>query len=341
MWTTYRIHDLLTVHTNTSLPIPSYFVTEADLPPPELSVHETTEFDSTPPSYARRLASHHYWFDDGTLTVSYPSTPAGNPVAVQISDLHRTETTLRYTPAFRQSVDFGELFEGILTVKLIDADVALVHAGALADGDRATLLTSMGRMGKTSTILSILSTTDDVGFLGDNIILVDPDGWAYAWPATVGVFPGTAVSDEYLPSSERLRVKCKRILANSDLLVALLLHKFSRDLSESIEPTEFARIMPQASIERIFVLNGGRLPTSDRNLSTSDLSAKVATGTDMELDPQNYYLSLYAFAGDAQSVHPTQIKRRREDLIKQAFAEVERCELFASDVSGYADRIDL
>lgn len=337
----YGIHDLLTVRTNTQLPIPEYFGGRAASGEVELEIHEGRSFPFEPPPYARRLASHRYWYDDGTLTVAYPTTPSGKPIAVRLEALHEARTKLHYTPAFRRMVDFAQLVEGLLTMKLLDAGIALIHAGGLVTDGRATVLASMGRMGKTSTILSVLSANPDAAFMGDNVILVDRDSHAHAWPATVGIFPGTAVPESRIPPQTRRRIMAKRLVAKSDRLVALLLHKLSVDLSESVDPNHLTEIVDEAPIGHLYILNGGRERAKERGLSVSPAVAKIATATDMELDPANYYLSLYAFAGDRPALHPARVKFRREEILEEALADISIQEIFGADVSSYADRIQL
>lgn len=320
--------------------IPSYFKSEETKSEHIIEVEERQNLNTEVPSFARRLASHHYWYNDGSLTVRYPTTPTGKPMAVQINGLTENVTRLVYTPAFRQNTDFQALFEGMLTMKLLDAGVALIHAGAVVNSGSATVLTSMGRMGKTSSLLTLLSEDSGQGFMGDNILLLDSRGTVYSWPATLGVFPGTAIADEQLPESTRLRVMVKRLIAKSNLLSAALLHKFSIDLSENLAPEAVSdELVDEAPISRIYLLNGGRLDREGRTLTHTEAAAKIATGTDMELNPQNYYLSLYAFAADSERIHPSVVKRRRETIIRNAVEDVKVKELFANSVSGYVDSI--
>lgn len=339
----YDIHGSLAVRGNVELPIPDYFTEEEPTNRRTLVVEERRDLDTTVPPHARRLASHRFWFDDGTLTVRYPSIPFGTAPVVRLEGLGAEVTRLTFTPRFRSNADFKGLFEGVLTTKLLDAGLALVHAGAVVGGRGATILASMGRMGKTSTLLTLLAEDPDLGFMGDNVLLLDDAGTVYAWPATLGVFPGTAVTDDRLPKSSRLRVRIKRLVARSDLASATLLHKFSVDLSEAVSPEDLAdEIVDTAPLDRLFVLNGGR-PTGQgrrRSLDADGAAAKIATGTDMELDPDDYYLSLYSFVGDDRSVHPVRVKDRRREILLSALDDGRSQELFADDVEDYVSLID-
>lgn len=337
---TYDIHGLLTVRSNARLPIPAYFETAKTTGDRILEVVEDESLSPTIPPYARRLATHHYWFENETLTVTYPSPPFGGRLVVKLSGLGSANVRLSYTPAFRSNTDFDGLLEGILTTAFLDAGIALIHAGAVVDASGSTVLASMGRMGKTSTLLSLLRSDPGLGFMGDNILLLDESGQVYSWPATLGVFPGTAVADEQLPDATRLRVRLKRLLARSDIVSAALLHKFGVDLSENLHPDAVAdHIVDSAPIDRFYLLNGGRPDVDSRVVDTDTATAKIATGTDMELDPADYYLSLYSFVADDESVHPAVVKERRRGILTASLAGLTVRELFADDVAGYTKLI--
>lgn len=336
----YNIHDFLTVRTNDDLPVPDYFAGSEASSNSVLDVVRVQSIDSIEHLRPRRLASHRYWRSDDALAVEYPSTPTGKQVAVRLKGIETDHTTVQYTPAFRKMADFDGLFEGLLTVKLQQEDVSLIHAGGVAQNGVATLFASMGRMGKTSTILSLLAERPDLTFLGDNVLLMDTDGIAYAWPATLGVFPGTAVRTAQLPSGRRHLVELKRLIARSELLSALLLHKFSIDLSENVEPTQVASGIERAApVRHLYLLNGGRAQNGTRVLESDEAAAKIATGTDMELDPDDYYLSLYAFTSDERDVQPSVVKQRRQQLLFDSLDAIDVTEIYADDVLGYVDLV--
>lgn len=339
--TTYDVHGVLTVKTNGDLPIPSFLEGDGDASR-ELHVERRDRIPVPGRSWGRRLASHRYWVDDGTLTVSYPSSPTGQQVRMRLSGLPDQRTRLEYTPKFRSMVDFSGLFEGLLTRKLLDAGVALIHAGAVVVDGEATVLASMGRMGKTSTILSLLATENDLGFMSDNLLLVDADGRAYAWPATLGVYPGTAVDPDAFDRKTSRRMRVRRLVARSDLLAAGLLHVLGQDLSVDVPPEAVAdEITSAASIRRIYLLNGGTRTSEARVLARDATVQKLATGTDMELDPDDYYLSLYAFTGEHAHLHPTAVKSARTNILESAVDELQVVELRADGPGEYVGGIDL
>lgn len=342
MGETYEIHDFLAVETNDDLPLPDYFTTETSSLGRRLVVESVDEIETGAPASSRRLASHRYWRTDDGIVVAYPSTPTGKRAVVELSGIGDDETVIRYTPTFRENVDFEGLLEALVTRKLLDAGVALVHAAGIVCDGRATVLASMGRMGKTSTTLSVLGRRDDLGFMGDNVLLLDREGTAYAWPATLGVFPGTAVADETLPGDVRFRVRLKRILARSDFVAAALLHKFSVDLSEDLSPSAVAsEITETAPVDHFYLLNGGYPETGVYPLTAREAAPRVATGTDMELSPEDYYLSLFAFTGETISAHTGEVVQHRRSIVVDALEDIQIQELRANDVTDYVSLLEL
>lgn len=67
-------------------------------------------------------------------------------------------------------------------------DLSIVHAAALALGDRAVLVAGTGGTGKTSALLA-LRNNDDISFITDDIAIISRDGKVFpnlAWPKVYG-----------------------------------------------------------------------------------------------------------------------------------------------------------
>lgn len=331
---TYRLHDFLTIETNVDLQIPDFHHTtdESDLPSNVLRVIETADGSTLKPD------SGAVEFDDGTLRMC----PDGveQEAAISISGLDSNQTVIRWTPTFRRKYDYMSVYEGALSIRLLDRNVAVVHAAGIEYEGRCLVLPSMGRMGKTTTILNVLNKVPEAGFLSDNLLLVDRSGDAYAYPATPVVFPGTAFDDRDLSLTERLSLLGRQTVARSDLLSALLLHRYDVDLSQSVFANEYAgRTVPSAPIDEVVVLNGARSNSQNRDHSTESVVAKIATGTDMELDPDDRFLEAYATRSSAERIHPVSVRERRRDVLLSALETVPCSELFRNDITEYTSEL--
>ncbi|WP_251328608.1 hypothetical protein [Haloplanus pelagicus] len=331
---TYRIHDFLTVETNVDLQIPEFHRVspESALQEPRLRIEETTDRSAVAPDEGAVA------FADGTLRLRPDGT--GSDAAISVSGLEADRTTIRWTPAFRRHHDYMSVYEGALTAKLLDRDVAVVHAAGIERDGNGLLLASMGRMGKTTTTLNVLDAVPSAGFLSDNLLFVDRSGTAYAYPATPVVFPGTKFDRRQLGPVERVALWGRRTVARSELGSALLLHRYGIDLSQSILAEEYAeRVVASAPVSELVLLNGGRAGPSERTHTPASAVPKIATGTDMELEPGDDALSQYALRAGVPRIHASSIKRRRHELLVDALDSVPLSELFRNDIADYADAL--
>lgn len=330
----YGVANRLAVHTNVAsdIHVPMSLKGRSLQTKNVMRVEEVDEIAFPPSEPTRRLADHRVAHSADSLTVRYPTDPLGRRIEMRLSNLLETGTTeLTFTAGFKRHADLGHLFESALTATLLNAGLTPIHAAGFVIDGETIALTSIGRMGKTSTVLSIAENIDE--YLGDNILFLDAEGNVYAWPTAIGIYPGTAAGSQFLQGEQLKRYKRKQRIGNHELLAAGLKKLFGYHLVEHIDPSVVAPIATESTVDQLYVLNSGRDGYS--TLGQSEAVRKLITGTDIELAPDSYFIRLFDFFQE----RGLELYERRREILESAVDEIELAELSATGSSEYAEII--
>lgn len=330
----YGVANRLAIHTNvaSNIHVPTALKGINLQTKNVIRVEEVDQIAFPPSEPTRRLADHRVAHSTDSLTVRYPTDPLGRRIEMRLSNLLEAGTTeLTFTAGFKHHADLGHLFESALTATLLNAGLAPIHAAGFVIDGETIALTSIGRMGKTSTVLSVSEKIDE--YLGDNILFLDAEGNVYAWPTPIGIYPGTAAGSQFLQGEQLKRYKRKQRIGNHELLAAGLKKLFGYHLVEHIEPSVIAPIVTESTVDELYVLNSGRDGYS--TLGQSEAVRKLITGTDIELSPDSYFIRLFDFFQD----RGIELYERRREILVSAVDKIELAEFSASNAAGYADML--
>ncbi len=267
--------------------------------------------------------------EGGSLHVVYPLN------AYLILNLEERPVRLKFSKNFKRFAEVNKLIDAIIIAKLLQKGYAFVHAGAVAYNGICILLPAMGRVGKTSTVLSLLNS-DNFSYMGDNFILLDKNGMAYAYPEEMSIYPGTNIKHAFLPRTKKIQIYLKQLIAKSNILVAILYHKFRINLREGLILN--TPIEEKAPIKKVFILNKGE--EQIREIDTSQAVNQILTGTDLEMSHlNNYYTSLYAYLSGVSNFHPIELIEKRKEIVEEAIKNAECYELRANEIERYTEMI--
>jgi hypothetical protein len=159
----------------------------------ELSADSTTPRSQNPTVFKQfdkgfstdfGLAEINWELDEGLLIRS--TITIKNPFQNRLRGLVKKARSMEFP---RRAEWFEQVLHELFLIPAVHfmPDRAIIHASCVANANGALVLSGTGGVGKSSALLSIVE--DDVGFLADDILVVDNEGYAYgnmAWPKVYG-----------------------------------------------------------------------------------------------------------------------------------------------------------
>ncbi|RLI75709.1 hypothetical protein DRO97_02645 [Archaeoglobales archaeon] len=272
----YNIHNILKIKTNIDTFIPDYFsVDHVDDPDIEFLITDLPEFD------VRMKQSGVFWHgiceDTKTLYIKY-KVPIGD-ARLMLSDLNG-KTKVYFTKTYYKYSNLNELFEQILSIKLLQKDHALIHSGCVAKNGKATLITALRDTGKTSTILQLLK--HGYSFMSDDLTIVSPDGVAYCFPEPVSISPFTTDVGK-----DNIITKLKKYMTKSRFEIVLG-DVFKIDMTKKQVITD---VIEKADINNVYILSTGN--NEINKVSPIYTTIKITNTTYELFNPFRHYLLVF------------------------------------------------
>jgi len=186
----YSIHDLVTIKSNTGIPIPNYF----SCPPisdPDLTVTQCDMVYDVPRSSKKKRKDYAVWKEGDALIIDYESLD----LKISLSDL-KGKTKIQVSDGFvnRSKKHLNTLVGLIIQLKLLEKGCTFLHSGCLTHNDGAILLPAMGSTGKTFTTLSLIDGENHL-FLSDDLAIINTNGDVFSYPGKIGTGPYVLKND--------------------------------------------------------------------------------------------------------------------------------------------------
>ena len=244
---------------------------------------------------------------------------------------------------------YTNVVEPVIRWELVRRGYALVHAACVGRDGQAFLITARTDTGKTTTMLKLLDR-GGLGFVSDDLIIVDPSGvvLTYPKPLTISSHTLAAVRQAELRWHERVGLKLQsRVHSRSGRRVAFALTRLPLPVATInaitqilIPPPKYdvARLIPgvamveKARIAGMFVIERG---------TPSRRSLDAATALDILLEncedafgfPPYDRIEAYLHGGRGETVHQSE-----REIIASALVGVPAV-LLASDSLDWAESI--
>jgi len=284
----YSVHDLVTVESNTTVPVPNHFeVPETKIDGPvDLTVERGPVEFTIDRDEMTRCQLFFFGQTEDTFIIDYKLPVAD--ARLMLAELEGS-TRIQFTRSFERFGDIPILVNTILQFKLLQRGYTFVHAGSVERDGCAALVAGMRDTGKTSTVLSLING-DTTRFMSDDLTILGADGTARNYPTEVGISPFTLTGDVVTYDGGRL----KQFLVNRQWLSFAVQKVIGIELSERKQVPDEA-IAETAQVDSLFVL-GGTGPSGLRELDHDVASRKLLMTTAELLDPFRIYtLNFLAF----------------------------------------------
>lgn len=324
----YSIHGILTIQSNTSIPVPDRFrVPESNVQSPDLIIEEGSVDIRLNKSEMTRSGMFFFGKTEEALIIDY-MFPVVDAV-LELSNL-KGRTCLRYTPSFKRFGNIHVLFTTLLQFKLIQQGHTFIHSGCVRSKDSCKLVAGMRNTGKTSTILS-LTDGEETKFMSDDLTIIDSSGEAYCYPTTVEISPFTMTGDVLTYDGGRLQ----RWFARKQIASLIIQDYFGHELSEQKEVPDWA-IAERGEINQVFILDGNGM-TYCEQISISEAANRILMATTELIDPFRIYsLNFFSFYLDYSIAD---LFTQGTEIISQALDSTSCFKLNAPDVAEYPSTI--
>lgn len=192
----YDIHGLLEISSDFDCYVPDYFLTTTECSIPDIilsktgakTVSSSRSTQITPDIFClrdeRRIVSSISLF--GLKATWSLRNLLERPTEVYINRTYRTLSKTILTMPISTAFPDNSYIQMIMHVKLLYKNHAFLVGACFEPNDRTTaiLISSMGGMGKTTTLLKALKEMSG-RYLSDDMVIIDKDGTIYSYPKPI------------------------------------------------------------------------------------------------------------------------------------------------------------
>lgn len=228
----YNIHDLVTISSDKSLAIdnielPNVFLVESvDDPGILINIKNQNpkDFES-----AERVGDKYRW-DGETLFLNWGAPSLVN-LSASIKGLNSDKIELTFSPMFWKFGDVHDIIGSSISLYLLRKKVTPVHAACMSLNGKKILISGLSNMGKTSTILNLLSHFPDSKLYADDTVILGED-IAYSFPRDVGISPETDTGNIKMSALSRYKNIFRDNLLKAPVISAFYSNRGSIQLSQ-------------------------------------------------------------------------------------------------------------
>lgn len=211
----YNIHNLLTIVSDFNCYIPSYFKTPSELNNPDIILHrKKVNVDKESKSTVTTIAPNLYLQHDLQLVAScynLASIKARWALRNLVNQPTEVYLSSSYTKISKKilKIPISTVFPAdsyvqmIMHIKFLLKDHTFLIGASFQpnDSNSAILISSMGGMGKTTTLLNSLKNVNG-NFLSDDMVIINKNGIVYSYPKPIRIRQlkvGPLSVEKYLP----------------------------------------------------------------------------------------------------------------------------------------------
>lgn len=179
-WYNYRIHELLTIRSQVALSELALFAVPRTLSDADLTIRRRVFLGGRPNAHATRI-------ERSGPTIRYTESLGGFGAAFEMEELDggRFEIRANWLLITSSHVLYTNLVEPLVRFVLAERGFMLLHGASLESGS-GIVLTAPTDTGKTGTVIRLLAARK-AAFLGDDMVIVSPDGGLRSYPKPMTV----------------------------------------------------------------------------------------------------------------------------------------------------------
>ena len=230
----YNLHGLVSICSDKPLDIeyielPDVFrVENLDDPDIRIRVQKINRKDY---SDGERVGDKFRWGDDW-LYLDW-GVPSMFGLQAVIKRLEKSKTELIFSPLFWKRGDAPYIIGAAISIHLIHHNVTPVHAACVSVQDKNILISGLSNMGKTSTILNLMSNSTDAQLYADDTLILGEDQ-IYSFPRAVGISPATDTGKIGLSNKNKSTKIIRDHILNAPVISTFLKNRGSIDLKQNI-----------------------------------------------------------------------------------------------------------
>ncbi|MBP2029963.1 hypothetical protein J2755_000897 [Methanohalophilus levihalophilus] len=327
----YNIHGLVTICSDRSLAIdnielPDVFLVE-DIEDPDIII-KIKEIDPKGFVSAERVGDKFRW-DGETLYLNWGAPSIFN-LSAAIKGLECDKTELTFSPFFWKFGNVSHIIGSSISIHLLKHNVTPVHAACISLNGQDILISGLSNMGKTSTILNLLSHfpnsklyADDTVILGENI--------AYSFPREVGISPETDTGNIEMSSKSKFSKIFRDKVLKTPVISAFYNNRGSINLNQDIIGTSYPN--------QCYFLRDGPLGISelDSKEAAKLLFDSTQTLTHFRANSHHSVATYSYIMKSKMDLHEYEVERR--SIVDNFFADVQCYEISSNKKGEFAQLI--
>ena len=321
----YNIHDLVTISSDRSLAIdnielPNIFLVE-NIEDPNITI-KVEQIDSDNFSSGERIGDKYRW-NENTLYLNWGAPSVFN-LSSSIKGLGTNKVELTFSPLFWKFGDVSHIIGSTISIYLLRNEVTPVHAACISLGGENILISGLSNMGKTSTILNLLSHFPNSKLYADDTVILG-ERIAYSFPRDVGISPETDTGNIEMSGKNKFDKVLRDKVLKSPIISAFYSNRGSINLGQDIIGT--------CCPDRCYFLKDGPLEIKELDY---DVAAKLLFDSTQTLTHfranSHHSIATYSYMMKNElDLHEHEVKRR---LIVDSFFEKVKCYELSSNKKG-------
>ena len=230
----YNLHSLVSICSDKSLNIkyievPDVFLVE-NLNNPDILI-KVQKINRKEYIGGERVGDKYRWGDDW-LYLDW-GVPSMFGLQAVIKELERPKTELIFSPLFWKVGDAPYIIGATISIHLLRHNVTPVHAAYISVHGKNILISGLSHMGKTSTILNLLSNSVDAQLYADDTVLLGEEQ-IYSFPRDVGISPATDTGTIELSGKEKIKRRIRNSMLKAPIISVFLKNRGSLNLKQNV-----------------------------------------------------------------------------------------------------------
>lgn len=279
-----------------------------------------------------RNIGFEFWGGDGKLY--WEKQKFGVKIKLLIKDMKDDPLVIHVSPSFYHilnnfpRINMTHLLSNILDLRLLEKDHTALHVACVSKNNEGILIPAWDDMGKTGTVLSLM-TNEDYSLLSEDVTIISNEGHAFSVPS-ISISPHSNRKDLNVGFWKEIKMRLKFSLFKLFPLDFLEKERFPAQA--------FGDIKDKTKINKLFVLNRGGEKVSKIDKSSS--LNYIENSTYRAFYNHSWVNSLFHAYSYLNELDLEKIRQKRREVIRKFLRGVDTYELQARNSQKYSKLIE-